>query len=72
MGRCLSEVRGSIGRSFASNSGPPTVVCAKGLDLPFPRQTTLVTCTLNNGIHFVTTPECNLEKDCQIEQEFEL
>lgn len=72
MGRCLSEVRGSIVRSFASNFGPPTVLYAKGLDLPFPHQTTLVTCTLNNGIHFVTTPECNLEKDCQIEQEFEL
>ncbi|KAH9073085.1 hypothetical protein EDB83DRAFT_2219997 [Lactarius deliciosus] len=43
-----------------------------GLDLPFPQQNTLVTCTLNNGIHFVTTPECKLAKDCQIEQEFEL
>ncbi|KAH9060540.1 hypothetical protein EDB87DRAFT_1615074 [Lactarius vividus] len=48
------------------------VIHAKGLDLPFPQQNTLVTCTLNNGIHFVTTPECRLEKDCQIEQEFEL
>ena len=50
----------------------PTVLQAKGLDLPFPQQTTLVTCTLNNGIHFVTTPESDLEKDCRIEQEFEL
>ncbi|KAN0131906.1 hypothetical protein V8E53_010186 [Lactarius tabidus] len=48
------------------------VLYAKGLHLPFPQQTTFVTCTLNNGIHFVTTPECKLEKDCQIEQEFEL
>ncbi|KAH8996298.1 hypothetical protein EDB92DRAFT_2112603 [Lactarius akahatsu] len=48
------------------------VIHAKGLDLPFPQQNTLVTCTLNNGIHFVTTPECKLAKDCQIEQEFEL
>ncbi|KAH9973690.1 hypothetical protein BGW80DRAFT_1305837 [Lactifluus volemus] len=48
------------------------VVCAKGLNLPFPRQTTVMTCTLNNGIHFVTTPECNMERDCRIEQEFEL
>jgi hypothetical protein len=50
----------------------PTVLHAKGLDLPFPQQTTLVTCTLSNGTQFVTTPECNLEKDCRIEQEFEL
>jgi hypothetical protein len=48
------------------------VLRVKGLNLPFPRQTTVMTCTLNNGIHFVTTPECNLEKNCQIEQEFEL
>ncbi|KAI0249242.1 hypothetical protein BJV78DRAFT_713955 [Lactifluus subvellereus] len=48
------------------------VAYAKGLDIPFPRQATVMTCTLNNGIHFVTTPECNLERDCRIEQEFEL
>ncbi|KAH9956185.1 hypothetical protein BC827DRAFT_1233366 [Russula dissimulans] len=48
------------------------VLRAKGLKLPFPRQSTSMSCTLNNGIHFVTTPECNLERDCQIEQEFEL
>ncbi|KAN0116105.1 hypothetical protein V8E52_006162 [Russula decolorans] len=48
------------------------VLRVKGLRLPFPQQTTVVTCTLNNGIHFVTTPECKLEKSCQIEQEFEL
>ncbi|KAI0292552.1 hypothetical protein BC826DRAFT_1018621 [Russula brevipes] len=48
------------------------VIHVKGLNLPFPRQTTVMNCTLNNGIHFVTTPECNLQKNCQIEQEFEL
>jgi len=48
------------------------VLHAKGLKLPFPQQTTFTSCTLNNGIHFVTTPECNLERDCQIDQEFEL
>ena len=49
-----------------------TVLRVKGLKLPFPQQTTVVTCTLNNGIHVVTTPECKLEKNCPIEQEFEL
>ncbi|KAI9462616.1 hypothetical protein F5148DRAFT_1300050 [Russula earlei] len=48
------------------------VLHVKSLNVPFPQQTTVMTCTLNNGIHFVTTPECNLEKKCQIEQEFEL
>ncbi|KAI0301574.1 hypothetical protein B0F90DRAFT_1925455 [Multifurca ochricompacta] len=48
------------------------VLHVKGLNLPFPLQKTVMTCTLNNGIHFVTTPECNLENACRIEQEFEL
>jgi hypothetical protein len=28
--------------------------------------------TLNNGIHYVTTPDCKLERDASVEQEFEL
>ena len=48
------------------------VLRVQGLDLPLPEQTTAVTCTLNNGIHFVTTPECKLALNCKIEQEFEL
>ncbi|TFY68556.1 hypothetical protein EVJ58_g950 [Rhodofomes roseus] len=48
-------------------------VCGlKGLQVPLPREPTIITCTLNNGIHFVTTPECRFSKDCRIEQEFEL
>jgi len=31
-----------------------------------------MSCTLNNGIHYVTTPECELAADVKIEQEFEL
>ena len=31
-----------------------------------------MSCTLNNGIHYVTTPECELAADAKIEQEFEL
>ena len=37
-----------------------------------PRDVTHITCTLNNGIHFVTTPECQLAENTPIEQEFEL
>ncbi|KAJ7502909.1 hypothetical protein B0H11DRAFT_1986905 [Mycena galericulata] len=48
------------------------VLGVKGMHLPLPPQTTAVTCTLNNGIHFVTTPECVLARDCRIDQEFEL
>lgn len=48
------------------------VLGVRGLHLPLPEQTTALTCTLNNGIHFVTTPECKLGRDSRIEQEFEL
>ncbi|TFK44352.1 hypothetical protein BDQ12DRAFT_672830 [Crucibulum laeve] len=48
------------------------VLGVKGMHLPLPQQPTAITCTLNNGIHFVTTPECQLGQDCRIEQEFEL
>ncbi|KAJ7188607.1 hypothetical protein C8R46DRAFT_26212 [Mycena filopes] len=48
------------------------VLSVKGMHLPLPTQTTAVTCTLNNGIHFVTTPEFALGRDCHIAQEFEL
>ena len=48
------------------------VMGIKGLAVPVPSQPTFFTCTLNNGIHFVTTPECRLSKDCKVDQEFEL
>ncbi|KAA1470646.1 hypothetical protein DENSPDRAFT_774642, partial [Dentipellis sp. KUC8613] len=48
------------------------VIGVKGLVVPLPHQPTVLTCTLNNGIHFVTTPECTLAQDCRIDQEFEL
>ncbi|KIK61198.1 hypothetical protein GYMLUDRAFT_225414 [Collybiopsis luxurians FD-317 M1] len=48
------------------------VLGAKGLVVPMPEEQTAVSCTLNNGIHFVTTPDFRLGKDCRIEQEFEL
>ncbi|KDR75165.1 hypothetical protein GALMADRAFT_69760 [Galerina marginata CBS 339.88] len=48
------------------------VLGIRGLHLPMSQEATAFTCTLNNGIHFVTTPECELSSDCRIEQEFEL
>ncbi|KAG2016127.1 hypothetical protein CC2G_009328 [Coprinopsis cinerea AmutBmut pab1-1] len=48
------------------------VLAIKGVHLPLPRERTAITCTLNNGIHFVTTPECQLGETSAIEQEFEL
>ncbi|KAI0349954.1 hypothetical protein OH77DRAFT_1464614 [Trametes cingulata] len=44
----------------------------RGLKVPIPSQPTAITCTLNNGIHFVTTPEAALGQECRIDQEFEL
>ncbi|KNZ72752.1 Bud site selection protein BUD4 [Termitomyces sp. J132] len=48
------------------------VLGVKNIHIPLPRQPTFLTCTLNNGIHFVSTPEFQLGRDCRIEQEFEL
>ncbi|THH30858.1 hypothetical protein EUX98_g3308 [Antrodiella citrinella] len=48
------------------------VLGVRNLIVPLPQQPTAVSCTLNNGIHFVTTPECTLKHECRIEQEFEL
>ena len=48
------------------------VIGLKGLQVPIPDQETAITCTLNNGIHFVTTPETTLGRECRIDQEFEL
>ncbi len=44
----------------------------RNLQVPLPSQPTVVTCTLNNGIHFVTTPEAAFGQECRIDQEFEL
>ncbi|KAI5123786.1 hypothetical protein M0805_009081 [Coniferiporia weirii] len=48
------------------------VVRINAMSIPLPHQHTMFSCTLNNGIHFVTTPECRLTRDAIIEQEFEL
>lgn len=49
-----------------------SVLSVKGVHLPLPHERTFITCTLNNGIHFVTTPESQLAETSAIEQEFEL
>ncbi|GJE91505.1 hypothetical protein PsYK624_076550 [Phanerochaete sordida] len=48
------------------------VVGIRGVSVPVPQQPTAVSCTLNNGIHFVTTPEFQLGTECRMNQEFEL
>ncbi|KAI0364141.1 hypothetical protein BV20DRAFT_1116518 [Pilatotrama ljubarskyi] len=48
------------------------VASLRSLKVPIPSQPTAITCTLNNGIHFVTTPEAALGQECRIDQEFEL
>ena len=50
----------------------PSVLGIRGVNVPLPSQPTFFTCTLNNGIHYVTTPESRLARDTRIEQEFEL
>ena len=58
--------------SFLVPGSLVTVLKVKNLAVPIPEQRTMAMCKLNNGIHFVTTPEYRLGQECQIEQEFEL
>ncbi|TFK45584.1 hypothetical protein OE88DRAFT_1669083 [Heliocybe sulcata] len=48
------------------------VLGVKNLKVPMPREPTVMTCTLNNGTHWVTTPELPLSANTVIAQEFEL
>ncbi|THH07867.1 hypothetical protein EW145_g3090 [Phellinidium pouzarii] len=57
-------------REYRSREIP--AVRIKAMSIPLPPQQTMFVCTLNNGIHFVTTPEARLTRDARIEQEFEL
>ncbi|KAH7102178.1 hypothetical protein BKA62DRAFT_617870 [Auriculariales sp. MPI-PUGE-AT-0066] len=70
--RQMREIRAQDSASKALGKVFVRVVGIKGLNVPVPPQPTLFTCTLYNGIHFVTTPECKLAKDCNVDQEFEL
>ena len=69
-----SLLEASICSSFHPRSLTPfnPVLGVKGLKVPIPQQATALTCTLNNGIHFVTTPVTRLSPDARIDQEFEL
>ncbi|TCD62275.1 Bud site selection protein bud4 [Steccherinum ochraceum] len=48
------------------------ILGVRNLIVPFPREPTHISCTLNNGIHFVETPVSLLGPDCQLGSEFEL
>ncbi|KAL1710706.1 hypothetical protein EV121DRAFT_192333 [Schizophyllum commune] len=68
----IRELRAQEGKSKAYGKVFVKVVEIKGIHLPLPTEPTKMTCTLNNGIHFVTTPEVVLQPTSVIEQEFEL
>jgi hypothetical protein len=70
--RSSSKVRLIFGEWLLLTYIKLLVLGVKGMHLPLPEQPTALTCTLNNGIHFVSTPECPLGRDSRIEQEFEL
>jgi hypothetical protein len=49
------------------------VVGFRGLGgIPLPQEPTVFNMTLNNGIHYVTTPEFRLAPNVQLGQQFEL
>ncbi|KAG5637515.1 hypothetical protein H0H81_004266 [Sphagnurus paluster] len=68
----LKEYRAHEKNSKAYGKVFVKVLGVKGIHVPLPQQATALTCTLNNGIHFVSTPECQLGRDFRVEQEFEL
>ncbi|KAI0918902.1 hypothetical protein AcV5_001963 [Taiwanofungus camphoratus] len=70
--RQIKELRAQDSSGKAHGKVFVKVLGLKGIHIPLPSQPTIITCTLNNGIHFVTTPESPLSRDCRISQEFEL
>lgn len=68
----IKELRAKEGIGKAHGKVFVKVLGVKNLNVPLPDKPTAISCTLNNGIHFVTTPECRLSRDSRIEQEFEL
>ncbi|QRW12446.1 Septin ring organizing protein mid2 [Ceratobasidium sp. AG-Ba] len=70
--RQIKELRAQAGSTKAHGKVFVKVRGLQRLCVPIPQQPTFFTCTLNNGIHFVTTPECKLEQNAVIDQEFEL
>jgi hypothetical protein len=72
MGKFLFEVRSVRTTLTLVLMGLSLVVGIRMGQIPLPASDTAFSLTLNNGIHFVTTPEIKLGKECKIEQEFEL
>ncbi|KAI8974021.1 hypothetical protein BD414DRAFT_498895 [Trametes punicea] len=68
----LKELRAQAKAGKAHGKVFVRVLGLRGLQVPIPEQPTAITCTLNNGIHFVTTPDVSLGQSCRIDQEFEL
>ncbi|KAI0629085.1 hypothetical protein C8Q77DRAFT_1144912 [Trametes polyzona] len=68
----IKELRAQAKAGKAHGKVFVRVTGLRGLKVPIPSQPTAITCTLNNGIHFVTTPESALGEECRIDQEFEL
>src|ERR1700733_5627239 len=62
-GRVLGKGRFVCCSSISFANHNYTVLGIKGIHLPLPSQPTVLTCTLNNGINFVSTPECQLGRD---------
>lgn len=48
------------------------VIAFNNVTVPLSSQKIIYKCTMNNSRHFVSTPPAPLERDCRINQEFEL
>ncbi|KAI0343370.1 hypothetical protein BDW22DRAFT_1355780 [Trametopsis cervina] len=70
--RQIKELRAKDSSGKAHGKIFVKVLGLRNLDVPIPQQPSAVTCTLNNGVHFVTTPPVRLGRECRIGQEFEL
>ncbi|KAH8096761.1 hypothetical protein BXZ70DRAFT_1009443 [Cristinia sonorae] len=68
--KAIKAMRGQGGKAYGKIF--VKVMSVKNLVVPIPDHPTKVSCTLNNGIHFVTTPDCLLQEGGSMEQEFEL
>ncbi|OCH87432.1 hypothetical protein OBBRIDRAFT_796201 [Obba rivulosa] len=68
----LKELRAQDKTGKAQGKVFVRVIGLKNLNVPLPQQPTIISCTLNNGIHYVSTPPSRLSQSCSIEQEFEL
>ncbi|EMD31058.1 hypothetical protein CERSUDRAFT_60599 [Gelatoporia subvermispora B] len=68
----LRELRAQDKSGKAQGKVFVRVAGLKNINVPLPSQPTIISCTLNNGIHYVSTPPSRLAQSCPIDQEFEL